>query len=73
MEHGFKTVSSQEESTYGHDTPTSLATEGESYQIGEHVSANFSDGLYVGETLEKIDDSTHWWIQRKNHLVETAY
>ena len=34
MEDGFKTVSSQEESMYDDDTPTSLAMEAESYQIG---------------------------------------
>ena len=35
------TVSSQEESTHGDDMPTSIASEDESYQIGEHMSANF--------------------------------
>ena len=59
MEDGFKTVSSQEENTDGDDTPTILATEDESYQIGEHILANFSDGFHAGEILEKIDDSTY--------------
>ena len=42
MEDGFKTTSSQEESTYDDDTPTSLTTEDESYQIG---------GTYSGRLL----------------------
>ena len=59
MDDGFKIVSSQEESTYDDGKPTSLATTDESYQIGEHIAANFSDGFYDGETLEQIDDSTY--------------
>ena len=51
LEDGFKTVSSQEKSTYDDDTPTSLVTEGEGYQLGKHIAANFSDGFYVGEIL----------------------
>ena len=51
MEDGFKTVSSQEESTYDDGTPTSLVKEGESYQLGKHIAANFSDGFHVGEIL----------------------
>ena len=42
MEDGFKTVSSQEESTYDDDAATSLATEDESYQTG---------GTYRGRLL----------------------
>ena len=42
MEDRFKTVSSQEESMYDDDTPTSLAMEDESYQIG---------GTYSGRLL----------------------
>ena len=42
MEDGFKTVSSQEESTYDDDTPTSLATKDENYQTG---------GTYSGRLL----------------------
>ena len=37
MEDVLNIVSSQEESTYYDDTPTLLATENESYQIGEHT------------------------------------
>ena len=59
MDDGFKIVSSQGESTYDDGKPTSLATLDESYQIGEHIAANFSDGFYDGETLEQIDDSTY--------------
>ena len=85
MEDGFKTISSQEERTYDDDTPTSLGTEDESYQIGEHIAANFSDGFYVGGTLEKIDDSTYrvstadynkhnriyWYCSSKKDIFDT--
>ena len=59
MDDGFKIVSSQGESTYDDGKRTSLATMDESYQIGEHIAANFSDDFYDGETLEQIDDSTY--------------
>ena len=42
MEDGLETVSSQEESMYDDDTPTSLAMEDESYQNG---------GTYSGRLL----------------------
>ena len=73
MEDGFKTVSSQEESTYGDDTPIFLATEDESCQIGEHISANFSDGFYVGEILEKIDYSTYRVSYMSPKVVSIAH
>ena len=41
MQDGFKTVLSQEQSMYDDDTPTSLPTEDQSYQIREHIAADF--------------------------------
>ena len=72
MEDGFKIVSSQEESTYDDNMPTSLATEDENYQIGEHIAENFSDGFYVGEILEKIDDSKYRVSYMSPKVVSTA-
>ena len=72
MEHVFRTISSQEESTYDDDVPTSLATVDESYQIGEHIVANFSDGFYVGKILEKIDDFTYRASYMSPKVVSTA-
>ena len=72
MEHVFRTISSQEESTYDDDMPTSLATEDESYQIGEHIVANFSDGFYVSKILEKIDDFTYRASYMSPKVVSTA-
>ena len=72
MENGFKTVSSQEESTYADDTSTSLATEDESYQTEEHIAANFLDGFYVGEIHEEIDDSTYSVSCMSLKVISTA-
>ena len=72
MEDGFKIASSQEGSTYDDETPTSLVTEDENYQIGEHIAENFSDGFYVGEILEKIDDSTYRVSYMSPKVVSTA-
>ena len=60
MKDGFKTVSSREESTYDDDTPTSLAT------------ANFSDGSYVGEILEKTDYVTYRMSYMSPKFISTA-
>ena len=60
MKDGFKTVSSQEQSMYNHEWPASLAT------------ANFSDGSYVGEILEKTDDSTYRVSYKSPKVVSTA-
>ena len=59
MDDGFKIVSSQIENAYDDGKPTYLATTDESYQIGEHIAANFWDGFYDGGTLEQIDDSKY--------------
>ena len=60
MKDGFKTVSSQKESTYHDDTPTSIAT------------ANFSDGSYVGEILEKTDYVTYRMSYMSPKFISTA-
>ena len=60
MKDGFKTASSQEESTYHDDTPTSIAT------------ANFSDGSYVGEILEKTDYVTYRMSYMSPKFISTA-
>ena len=60
MKDGFKTVSSQEESTYHDDTPTSIAT------------ANFSDGSYVGEILEKTDFVTYRMSYMSPKFISTG-
>ena len=72
MENGFKTVLSQKGSKYADDTSTSLATEDESYQTEEHIAANFSDGFYVGEIHEEIDDSTYSVSCMSLKVISTA-
>ena len=72
LEDKFKTVSSQEESTYNDDTPASLATEDESYQIKGYVVANSSDSFYIGEIPEKIDNSTYRVSYMSPKVVSTA-
>ena len=51
---------------------TCLPMEDESYQIGEHIVANFSDGFYVGKILEKIDDFTYRASYMSPKVVSTA-
>ena len=72
LEDKFKTDSSQAQSTYNDDTPASIATEDESYQIEENVAGNFLDSFYIGEISEKIDDSTYRVSYMSPKAVSTA-
>ena len=49
-----------------------MATVDESYQIGEDVAANFSDGFSIGEIPEKIDDSIYRVSYMSSKVVSTA-
>ena len=42
------------------------------YQIGEHIAVNFSDGFYIGEIIDKIDDSTYRVSHMSPKVVLTA-
>ena len=42
------------------------------FMIGEHIAANFSDGFYIGEILEKIDDETYKVSYMSPKTIATA-
>ena len=42
------------------------------YQIGKHIAVNFSDGFYIGEIIDKIDDSTYRVSYMSPKVVLTA-